>query len=293
MKVITRILAAGALLVGAPGSALAIGSITSGDVTFAYTSFAQGNTNTTNADFTGAGPSDQLYETWWFFRVLGDGPETAFSAPDAEDYSLGDYATLGWTDVARRGLFDATLNVAVIDPGIGGNLFQEMNITALSNLTIEIFHYADFDVAGSAGADSATLTAVGADIEIGISDGAGTVVPFIGYGAGAYKVTDWANGGGGRSLLRDLTDNGTDDLNDSGLPFTAGDFTGGFQWTLNLVAGQTATLLTQFGTDAPLLPPTAMPVPEPETALLMGLGLLGLGFQGRRPRPRPADETGR
>ena len=45
------------------GRALAIGSITQGDVTFAYTSFAQGNANTTNADFTGAGPGDQIYET--------------------------------------------------------------------------------------------------------------------------------------------------------------------------------------------------------------------------------------
>jgi hypothetical protein len=290
MKWITRVSMLAALAAALPMPADAIGSITSGDVTFAYTSFAQGNNDTTNADFTGAGPNDQVYESWWFFRVSGDGRETAFSAPDAEDYSLGDYATLDWTDVAGRGLFDATLNVAVIDPGVGGNLFQEMNVTALADLTIDVFHYSDFDVAGSAGSDSASLISAGPDVEIGISDGGGTIVPFVGYGANGFKVTDWSNGGGSRSLLRDLTDNNTDDLDDSGLPFAAGDFTGGFQWTLNLVAGETATLLTQFGTDAPLLPPSAMPAPEPGSAILMGLGLLGLGIQGRRTRrvrPRP------
>jgi len=49
-------------------------------------------------------------------------------------------------------------------------------------------------------------------------------------------------------------------------------------------------VLTQFGTNAPLLPAGAMPAPEPGTAILMGLGLLGLGLQARRaarhPRPR-------
>lgn len=293
MKRIARALALAGLAAGLPVSADAIGSITAGDVTFAYTSFAQGGNDTTNADFTGAGPNDQVYESWWFFRVSGDGRETAFSAPDAEDYSLGSYATLDWTDVAGRGLFDASLDVAVIDPGVGGNLFQRMNVTARVDLTIDVFHYSDFDVAGSAGSDSASLISAGPDVEIGISDGGGTVVPFVGYGANAFKVTDWSNGGGTRSLLRDLTDNNTDDLDGSGLPFGPGDFTGAFQWSLNLVAGETATLLTQFGTDAPLLPASAMPAPEPGTALLMGLGLLGLGIQGRRarrvtPTPPPA-----
>lgn len=268
-----------------PGVAWSIGSITDTDVTFAYTSFAQGNNDTTNADFTGAGTGDQVFESWWFFRVSGDGRETAFAAPDAEDYSLGNYATLDWTDVGGRGLFDARLNVAVVDPGVGGNLFQEMNITATANLTLEVFHYSDFDVAGSFGSDSATLTSAGPDITITVTDGGGTTVPFVGYGADAFKVTHYGNGAP-RALLRDLTDNGVDDLNGAGLPFGPDDFTGGFQWSMTLLAGESTSLLTQWGTDAPLLPQSSMPTPEPGTGLLLGLGLAGLALQGSRAKRR-------
>lgn len=266
-------------------SALAIGSITAGDVTFAYTSFAQGSNNTTNADFTGASASDQLYESWWFFRVAGDTRETAFTAPDTEDYATySHFATLGWTDVSGRNLFDATLNVAVIDPGVGGNLFQEMTITAISDVTITLFHYSDFDVSGSAGGDSASLVSSSPDVEIAIGDGA-VSVPFIGYGADAYKVTDWnGTGGPNRSILRDLTDTNVDDLDDSGLGFGPGDYTGAVSWNVTLLAGQSATFLTQFGANAPLLPQSAMPVPEPGTAVMMAIGLIGLAFQGQHAR---------
>jgi len=267
------------------GSAFALGSITAGDVTFAYTSFAQGSNDTTNADFTGASASDQVYESWWFFRVSGDTRETAFTAPDTEDYTtFPAYARLGWTDVSGRGLFDATLNVAVVDPGIGGNLFQEMTITATSNVTLTLFHYTDFDVSGSAGGDSASLVSSSPDVEIAIGDGT-VSVPFIGYGASAYKVTDW-NGVGGpnRSILRDLTDTNVDNLDNSGLGFGPGDYTAAVSWNVTLLAGQSATFLTQFGTDAPLLPSSAMPTPEPGTAVLMAIGLIGLAVQGQHAR---------
>jgi hypothetical protein len=265
-----------------PSSALAIGSITDGGVTFAFTSFAQGNNNTSNANFTGASPtSDHLFETWWFFRVNGDTRETAFSAtPTSEDYSLGNYGSIAWDNVAGRNLFDAQLNLAVIDPGTGGNLFQEMVITALANVTLSIFHYADFEVAGSAGGDTATLVSTSPNIQINVGDGAASV-PWIGYGANAYKVTPYGTGNP-RSVLVDMTDNGVDNLNNTGLPFAAGDFSGGFQWNFSLTAGQSMTLLTQWGTGSPLLPPSSMPTPEPGTALLMAIGLLGLAFQGRR-----------
>ncbi len=285
MKIASRVLTLmlAALLLPA-GSALAVGSITQGDVTFAYTSFGQGNNNTTNADFTGAAAADQLYESWWFFRVSGDTRETAFTAPNTEDYTtFPAYARLGWTNVSGRNLFNAVLNVSVIDPGVGGNLFQQMTITATSNVTMTLFHYADFDVSGSAGGDSATLVSSSPDVNMSVGDGV-TSVPFIGYGATAYKVTDFNANGANPSILRDMTDNGVDNLNNTGLPFAAGDFVGAFSWTMTLLAGQSATFLTQFGTNAPLQPQSAMPTPEPGTAVLMALGLIGLALQGNRAR---------
>ena len=271
------------LVLALPGRALAIGSITDGDVTFAYTTFAQGNNLTTRANFTGAGPGDQVYENWWFFRVSGDSRETPFTAPTSEDYSLGNYATLDWADMSSRGLFSATLNIAVMDPGTGGNLFQEMVITALGAVTLEIFHYADFEVGGSSGTDSASLVSSSPDIQISVSDGTNSV-PWIGYGADAYKVTRYATNGNPRSIIMDLTDNGVDNMNNTGLPWAPGDFTGAFQWSLSLTAGQSVTLLSQWGANAPLLPPTSMPTPEPGSAVLMAIGLFGLGLMGRRAR---------
>ena len=278
MKVSNLVGMVATLVLLAPAPAFSIGSITSGDVTFAYTDFGQGTGNTTNTDFIGAATGDQMYESWWFFRVSGDGAETAFAAPDLEDYSLGDYASLDWTDVAGRGLFDANLNVAVFDGGaVGGNLFQEMNITATVPLTLELFHYTDFDLLSSPGNDSASLDFVGADIQMTITEGV-TSTSFIGYGADNYAVTSW------RQLLNRLTNGNVTNLTDTGLPFGPGDFTGAYQWSLTLAAGETATVLTQFGTDAPLLPPTAMPTPEPGTGVLMGLGLVWLAAVRRTPR---------
>ena len=264
-----------------PGVALALGSITDGDVTFSYTSFNQGFRNTTDTDYTGAGAGDQMWESWWFFRVTGDTREYAFAAPDTDDYSLGNYATLDWADVNARGLFSAQLNVAIVDPGVGGNLYQEMNITAVGSLILEVFHYTDYDVGGTPGDDTAVLDSAAGDIQITVTDGGtGDFVPFIGYGADHYEVTPW------RALLTDLTNNGnTGDLGDTGLPFATGDFTGGFQWSVSLNAGETATLMSQFGANAPLLPPIAMPTPEPGTGLLLGLGLAGLALRDRRPAP--------
>ena len=266
------------LFVLCPGSALAIGSVTDGDVTFAYTNdFNTSNGNTVDTDFTGAATGDLTWESWWFFRVSGDGRETAFATPDLETYS-GSVGQLDWNDPGGAGLFSAILQFEVLDTGIDmGNLFQNMLITNTggANLTIDIFHYSDLDLAGTFGGDSAILAANPDGIEINVSDGADSA-PIIGYGADAYQVTPW------RTLLRDLTDNNVDDFDNSGLPFGPDDFTGGFQWSTTIAAGSTESFLTQFGSNAPLLPRGASIIPEPNTALLAGLGLLLLG--ARRPK---------
>jgi hypothetical protein len=100
----------------------------------------------------------------------------------------------------------------------------------------------------------------------------------IGYGAGAYQVTPW------RALLQSLTDGNVDDLDNSGLPFGPADFTGAFQWSTTIGVSQSETFLTQFGSNAPLLPISASAIPEPRTALLVGLGIMLLAAS----RPRPA-----
>ena len=267
------------------GPAWSIGYVNDGGVSFGYgNNFNSSFGNTVNADFTGAAPNDQIFESWWFFRVSGDGQETAFAAPDSEDYSLfgGTTAHLGWLDPSGTGAFSARLGLNVIETAPGeGVVFQNMNITntSASSLVIDIFHYTDLDLSGTWRRDSASFVPSTDGIEMLIGDTqSGDTAPFIGYGADAFRVSDY------RDLLDDLTDGGLTDLDNSGLPFTGNggqDFTGAFQWSVTLGAGSSASFLTQFGSNTTLLDPVFSTVPEPGTAILALLGLIGLASYGR------------
>lgn len=273
---------AAVLLFLSPLPSMAIGTIVDGSVTFGYTNdFNTTRGNTVDTQFVGAATGDLTWESWWFFRVSGDGRETAFAAPDAESY-VGSLGRLDWADPGAAGLFSAALDLEVLDTGVGmGNLFQNLRITntGISDLTIDIFHYTDLDVGNSFGADTATLVPNASAIEISVLDGTDSA-PIIAYGADAYRVTGW------NRVLRDLTDRNVDNLDNSGLPFAPGDFTVAFQWSRTIGAGTTESFLTQFGSNAPLLPPSASAIPEPGTALLSGLGLMLLAGCRRADRTR-------
>ena len=265
-------LALAATGVGLPFSAAAIGSISQGGVTFAYTNdFTTSSGNTVDTSFTGAATGNQTYESWWFFRVSGDGQEMAFAAPDSESYS-GSLAQLQWADPGSAGLFSAILGVEVFDRGSNsGNLFQGMSIsnTSGADLSIDIFHYTDLDVGGNFTGDSGVLSSSASGIQIDITNGTDTA-PIIGYGADNYWVSSYS---ARRSVLNNLTDGNVDNFRDRGLPFNNGDITVGFQWSRTLAAGETDLFLTQFGSNSPLLDPTVTVIPEPSPALLVALGL--------------------
>lgn len=268
------------LTAACPLSAAAIGSVTAGDVSFAYADFTNGASNTTNVDFTGASSADMAYESWWFYRVSGGTRENAFASPDIELYG-GSLGVLDWGNPTGSGLFSASLSVEVIDPGTGGNLFQNMRITNTSatSLTISIFHYADFDLNGTSGGDRAALGTNADGLQINQTDGT-QVARIVGYGANNFRVSRYSQ------ILGDLTDGNVDNFSNNGLPLNNQDVTIGFQWNVTIAAGSYADFMTQFSSNAVLLPPSAtvLPVPEPGTAVLVGLGLLALAVA----RPRGA-----
>lgn len=270
-----------ATLILCPLSAAAIGTVTHGDVTFGYTNdFNTTRGDTVDTQFTGAAAGDLTWESWWFFRVSGDSRETAFGTPDAEDYSLrgGSVGRLDWTDPGGAGLFSAALAFEVRDTGVdSGLLFQNMTVqnTVLAPLTIDIFHFSDLDLSATFGGDSASVIANPDGIEISVTDGT-NFAPLMGYGADAYEITAY------NRVLRDLTDNNGDNLDNSGDGFGPGDFTAAFQWSVTLGIGESASFLTQFGSNTPLADPSTSPVPEPSTAFLFALGLLGLASVGRQ-----------
>lgn len=269
-----------AALLFAAGPTHAIGTITDGSVTFGYTDdFATSFGDTVDTQFIGAATGDLTWESWWFYRVAGDTRETAFGTPDAESYT-GSIGRLDWDDPTGSGDFSAFLRMEVMDTGAGmGNLFQNLTIlnTGTSVLTIDIFHYTDLDVENSFGGDSASLVPNPEAIEIAVGDG-GDAAPIIAYGADAYQVTPY------RTVLNALTDGNVDDLDDSGLPFAPADYTGAFQWSLTIGVGEAEDFVTQFGSNAPLLPRSTSAVPEPGTALGVGLGCALLSARRRSPR---------
>ncbi|MBY0400928.1 hypothetical protein K2X89_11575 [Myxococcota bacterium] len=268
------------LLALAPLPASAIGSVTAGGVTFGYTNdFNTSASNTVDVAFTGAGPADMAFESWWFYRVSGGSAESAFANPDIELYG-GSVGSLSWSNPGGAGLFSAALSFEVFDTGAGGNLFQNMRITNTSGaaLTIDVFHYSDLDVNGTGGGDRASLGSSPGNIQINQTEG-GQSAPIIGYGANAYRVSPYA------VILADLTDSGVDNFSNTGLPVNAPqDVTVGFQWSVTIAAGSYRDFLTQFASNSPLQSQTITVIPEPGTALLLGLGLLLLAAPPRAAR---------
>lgn len=265
-----------------PLPAAAIGNITAGGVTFGYTNnFTTGASNTVDVAFTGAGTGDMAYESWWFYRVSGGSRETAFANPDLELYNMngGSVGRLEWNDPAASGRFSAALSFEVMDTGTNsGNLFQNLRIvnTGATDLTIDIFHYSDFDLAGTAANDRATIGSNPDGFQINLTDNTtGQTAPVVGYGANAYQVTQYAQ------LLANLTDTGVDNLTGGSPPSGNRDMTLGFQWSVTIAAGGYHDFMTQFGSNAPLLDPSVTVIPEPGTAILMGLGLLLLAVPPR------------
>ncbi len=217
------------------------GTVTDGSATFTWVTFA---VNINNADYSVGGGPDHVFENWWYFRVLGDTDETPFPAPDTENYT-GNVATLGWTDVAARGLFDAQLVTTVIEGGGGASSYveQDLTITSISSSTLALnaFNYLDFDLTATSTEDQAAL--VVDPTYMSLFD-ATTNAEFQGVAASEFQVTDTQ--GGAASLRSLLSDGLVTNLDGSGLPFGPADYEGAFQWGVDIPASGSVTLTESY-----------------------------------------------
>lgn len=230
-------------------------TISDGDVFFTQgTSPTVGTgTGATGANFrvNGAAGTDHLFQTWWWYRVEGQTRETAFFNASGTTAG-GNAATTNFT-VAE---FNASLNYLVTDTGTNtGEVRQSMVITNTSPaaLRLNLFNYADFDVNATSGTDSAVLA--GPNL-IRITDTA--IAEFEGVNASAYQVTAFS------TIRGSLANTTVTNLDNSGLPFN-GDFTGAFQWVLDIPVGGSATVVGRMAI-----------VPEPASLSLLGLAGLAL-----------------
>jgi hypothetical protein len=230
--------------------ALAQGTVTDGALTFTFNADIAGPF-AGNANLAWEGV-DQLYQWWWWYRINGDAFETPMPVPDTQYYN-GQFVILEWTDVDGRG-FDATLQVYIGDCRVPFSCYYigqgayglATSFFSLTNqnpgpLDFELFVYADIDVAGSSADDSAdSLSFFSTEHTISISEANKSVVFNTTLDQVAFKVTPFED------LRNDLTDADVDDLDGSGLPFAPGDFTGAFQFGVQVGAGETVIFLSDF-----------------------------------------------
>ncbi|MGH7133963.1 MAG: MYXO-CTERM sorting domain-containing protein [Phycisphaerales bacterium] len=276
MKISTLMLStlAGLTLAGtALGQLGTGGTITAGNMVFTSgdspTSITAAAGPTANLRSTGAAGTNHMFEMWWWYRIAGD----------TREFNLGNAAssvTIG-SSILRMTFnqpnFSAVLQYQVVSTGADtGFLRSTLSITNTSGapISISLFNYTDLDVNNTAGGDSAVQ--LGSNF-MRVSDPATTyTLAYSGVGADAYQVAAFATV---RGLL---TNNVVDNLNNTGLPFGPGDFTGAFQFGGPNAAGAPGGITIEPGFTSSVIATVSITnVPTPGAAALIGLaGLAGL-----------------
>lgn len=228
------------------------GTVTQGFSSFTLGDVGTGASDQPLADFSVGGPGnpDHLFQNWWWFRVQGDSNETAFNNASNWSYS-GNTARLEFSTAN----FDAVVQYSVTSIRNGlGVLTTTCTVfnTSSDPLTLNLFNYADLDMNESSSNDSADLNGVNI---IRVTDGGNTGWRANYEGTDAYQVASFA---GIRSILNDPN---ADDLNNTGLPFGPGDWTGAFQWSFSIGSLSAATASA-----------TITIIPTPGALALAGIG---------------------
>lgn len=239
------------------------------------------NSTSPSVNFSPSGTTDHLFGNWWYYRVAGDTRESPFgtytnaaggtvSTLESSSGNTSTY-TIQERDSSAALRFTAALayTLAVGPGGSWADVRMSFFITnpTLNPLTISLFNYVDADVAGTPGGDSAFLSSPNS---ITISD-AGTTLYHTARSPSAYQA-------GSFSSIRDnLLDNSVTNLNNTGLSYGPGDYTGAWQWDLVIAAGQTASIYSSIGTQA---------VPEPASFALGSLGIALLAALRKASRTR-------
>jgi hypothetical protein len=203
--------------------------------TFASTNGATVRTGTvggSTANLTvGGNATDNLFQQWWWFRVNGlNTREFALSGRTGGTVA-GDTITLNYTEIDG---FTAELKYILTDgpntPVSACNVGMSCRITntGAAPLSIAVFGYVDFDLQGFA-TDSAILLSPGL-IEA-TDQSTGLKGQYLGIAPDAFQVNAFS------ALRALLADTSITDLNNTGLPFAAADFTSAYQWNLTIPAG--------------------------------------------------------
>ena len=139
-----------------------------------------------------------------------------------------------------------------------GELILTMSITNLSDvnpLVISLFHGVDFDVNATAGTDNATL--LNANNHIRITDTTAGAAEHKAHNppADAFLVRPFA---ATTDVFGLLGDTAVSNFDNTALPTSNFDYTGAFQWNLNIPASGTASVSVALNGNAPPTTPVEL-----------------------------------
>jgi hypothetical protein len=211
---------------------------TNGNMVFTQSALSATSNNYVTADLRVAGAlgTDSLFSSWWWYRVSGDTQETAFRDDATATRVVADpVITTTWPDVAARGLFRAQLHDELVSTGAAsGYLWRTMTVTNISAnpLTIDVFAYTDFDMAGST-SNIADGNHRSHYVErVGFAPGG----EFMAMNPDATLVTLWQTTTAG-SLPFVLTNTAVDNLPGWSGAFGPADYNGAYQWSRTIPPG--------------------------------------------------------
>ncbi|MEZ5964671.1 MAG: hypothetical protein R3F56_12555 [Planctomycetota bacterium] len=223
-------------------------TITDGNATFSYTSYATATNSTAGFANFAANTTDHCYQSWWYYAVSGDANGSALNNSGSQlvvtPAANGRSVDLDWANVDGRS-FAANLKNTVYSTGpTTGVSTQALKITNNTGaaLSITIYNYTDLDIAGSTGDQSMQEPTWPAGNMVVQDTTTFNNVWVLGDGIGAAEA-------GGFATIRGLVLGAQPYVPSGNVAFGPGDFTGVLSWTATIPAGGDATFRSMLAID--------------------------------------------